>query len=163
MAIEQNERADGGASWKKVACHFVAEDDDVAFLTLVELVEPASQLQREESDSSVLRFGAGEQATGGRKLADGMHVAGDEDGTDGENVRRFLADVEVILIREPVLPSGIHAALNGRGAAGVEHHDVFAEIGEVAPVAGSEALAETDQQEQRADSPGDAEHGEERT
>src|ERR1019366_2601802 len=137
--------------------------DDVAFLTLVEVVEPASQLEREEEDSSVLRFGASEQATGAGKLADGMHVAGDEDGTDGANVRRFLADVEVILISEPVLAGGVHAARNGRSAAGEEHHDVFAEIREVALVAGAEALAEADQQEERADSPGNAEHGEERT
>src|ERR1035441_2057075 len=92
-----------------------------------------------------------------------MHVAGDEDGTDGANVRRFLADVEVILISEPVLAGGVHAARNGRSAAGEEHHDVFAEIREVALVAGAEALAEADQQEERADSPGNAEHGEERT
>src|ERR1022692_2897965 len=92
-----------------------------------------------------------------------MHVAGDEDGTDGANVRRFLADVEVILISEPVLAGGVHAARNGRSAAGEEHHDVFAEIREVALVAGAEALAEADQQEERADTPGDAEHGEERT
>src|ERR1022692_4593856 len=92
-----------------------------------------------------------------------MHVAGDEDGTDGANVRRFLADVEVILISEPVLAGGVHAARNGRSAAGEEHHDVFAEIREVALVAGAKALAEADQQEERADSPGNAEHGEERT
>src|ERR1035441_4118067 len=91
-----------------------------------------------------------------------MQVAGDEDGTDGANVRRFLADVEVILVGEPVLAGGVHAARNGRSAAGEEHHDVFAEIREVALVAGAEALADADQQEERADSPGNPEPGEER-
>jgi hypothetical protein len=52
---------------------------------------------------------------------------------------------------------------NGRSAAGEEHHDVFAVLRKVALVAGSEALAQADQQEQGTDSPGDAEHGEERT
>ena len=126
MAIEQNERADGGTSGKKVAGHLIAENDDVAFLSFVEVVEPASLLQREEADSVVLRFGAGELAAGAGELADRMHVVGGENGSDGPNVRRFLADVEVVLVGEPVLAGGVHAARNRGSAAGEDQHDVFA-------------------------------------
>src|SRR5258708_6127836 len=92
-----------------------------------------------------------------------MYFVGDEYRSDGLNVRRLFANVEVILVREPVLASGGRAALNGRSAAGKEHHDVFAVLRKAALVAGSETLAEADQQEQGTDTPGDAEHGEERT
>ena len=46
MAVEQNEGAEGRTSRKKVVGHFIAEDDDVAFLNFIEIVEPASLLQR---------------------------------------------------------------------------------------------------------------------
>ncbi len=144
MAIKQNERADGGTSREKVMRHLIAQHDHVAFLNFVEVVEPASQFQREEADSVVLRFGTGELTAGAGKLADGMHVVGGEDGSDGSNVRRFFADVEVILVSEPVLASGVHAARNGRSAAGKEHHDILAVLRKAALVAGSEALAESD-------------------
>src|SRR4029077_14844131 len=98
-----------------------------------------------------------------REFADGMHVVGDENGSDGANMWSFFSDVEVILVREPILASGVRAALNRRSAAGEEHHDVFAVLRKTALVAGSEALPEADQQEQGTDPPGDAEHGEERT
>jgi len=110
-----------------------------------------------------LRFGASELAAGAGELADGMHVVGGENRSDSPNVRRFFADIEVILVSEPVLASGVHAARNRRSAAGVDPHDVLAVLREVALVTGSETLAEADQQEQRTDTPGDPEHGEERT
>src|SRR5258708_30160275 len=163
MSIEENERAHGGTSGKKVACHLIAEDDDVAFLTFVEVVQPAPQFQRKEADPVVLRFGSGELATGAGEFADRVHLIGDENGSDGANVRSFFTDVEVILVGEPILAGGVRAALNGRSAAGEEHHDVFAVLRKAALIAGSEALAEADQQNQGTDSPGDAEHGEERT
>ena len=162
IIVEQNERAHGGASRKKVARHLIAENDDVAFLRFVEVVKPASQLQREKADSVVLRFGAGELTAGAGEFADGVHVVGGENGGDGPNVGRLFADVEVVLIGEPVLAGGVHAARNSRSAAGEKKHDVFAVLRKTALVAGSEALAEADQQQQGADTPGDAEHGEER-
>ncbi len=43
-----------------------------------------------------------------------------------------------------------------------EHHDeVGAELGEAAPLSGTEAFAEADEQKQRGDAPGDSEHGQE--
>ena len=46
-------------------------------------------------------------------------------------------------------------------APGKDKHDVFAELGHLALVARAEAFAYSDQQQQRSDPPGDAEHGEE--
>ena len=152
-----------GRPGKKVAGHLIAKDDDVAFLSFVESVEPASLFQRQEADSVVLWFGAGELATGAGELTDGMHVVSGENGSDGANVQRFLADIEVILVGEPVLAGGIHAAPNRRGAAREDHHDIFAILRKTALVTASEAFAQADQQQQGTDTPGDAEHGEERT
>ncbi len=52
----------------------------------------------------------------------------------------------------------------GEGGDGTarEHDDVDAELGQAAPLAGTEALAQANQQQQRGHAPGDAEHGEER-
>src|SRR5208337_1566190 len=57
IVIEQNKRANGGTSGEKVAPHLVAEDNDVAFLYFVKVVEPAPLQQREITNSVVLRFG----------------------------------------------------------------------------------------------------------
>src|SRR5258708_14657723 len=135
MAIEENERAHGGTSRKKVACHLIAEDDDVAFLTFVETVEPAPQFQREEADSVVLRFGSGELATGAGKLAHGMYFVGDEYRSDGLNVRRLFANVEIILVREPILASGGRSALKGRTSVRGEDPCGFALLRGAAPCA----------------------------
>src|SRR5208283_211923 len=161
VAIEQNKRANGRASGEKVAPHLVAEDDDVPLLYFVKVVEPAPLQQREITNSVVLGFGSRELSAGAGELADRVHVVGGKNGSDGLDVRRFLADVEVILVGEPVVACRVHAALEGRSATWVEHHDVFAVLGKIALVAASKALAQADQQQQRADSPGDAEHGEE--
>src|SRR5664279_107172 len=91
-----------------------------------------------------------------------MHVAVIENGSDSPNVRRFLTDVEVVLVSEPLLAGGVHTALHDRSAAGEDHHDVFPNLREIALVASSEALAEANQEEQGTYTPGDAEHGEER-
>src|SRR5258708_14900155 len=103
MSIEENERADSGTSWEKVACHLIAEDNDVAFLNFVEVVQPAPQFQREEADPVVLRFRSGELATGAGEFADRVYFISDENGSDGANVRSFFTDVPIVLVREPRL------------------------------------------------------------
>ena len=62
----------------------------------------------------------------------------------------LVGDHALVLIRE-----------GGDGAA-PHHDDIGAEFGEAALLAGAKAFAEADEQEERGDSPGDAEHGEER-
>ena len=57
--------------------------------------------------------------------------------------------------------AGVLVGQRGDGAA-QQHDDVGAELGETAALAGAEAFAEADEQEQRGYAPGDAEHGEER-
>ncbi len=143
--------------------HLIAENHHIAFLNFVQGVEPPSLLHREKADSVVLRFDPVELAARARELADRMHVVAGEDGSNGAYVRRFFTDVEVILVSKMVLAGGVHAPLNRRGAAREHHDDVFAIFRKVAPVARAEALAQPDQQQQGPDTPGDAEHGEERT
>src|ERR1700691_5100586 len=140
MAVEQNERGKGRMSGEKIAGHLIAEDHDVALLGLIQSIEVASLLHRKEADSVVLRFGAGELAAGTGELADGVDIASGKDGRDGANVWRFFADIEIILVGEPVLAGGSYASLDGWSAAGKDHHDVFAILRKTALVTGSEAF-----------------------
>ena len=61
-----------------------------------------------------------------------------------------------------VSAAGLRAAFDGGNAAGEGEHDVLAEILQLLGLAAAKALAQADQQEQRSDAPGDAEHGEKR-
>ena len=58
------------------------------------------------------------------------------------------------------LHAGVLAGQGGNGAA--EHHDeVGAELGEAAPLSGTEAFTEADEQKQGGYAPGNPEHGQE--
>ena len=82
--------------------------------------------------------------------ADGVADVGSL-GADGLRVR----EGEVVGTEAGVL------AGDGGDVAIPEHDDVVAELGELALLAGAEALANGDEQQHGANAPGDAEHGEE--
>ena len=63
-------------------------------------------------------------------------------GATSPHVRRFVLDVEIVLVGEVVLAAGTHVAGDRRSASGKHEHDVFAERVQLAPVAGAEALAQ---------------------
>ena len=88
-----------------------------------------------------MRLDAGKLAVGAGELADGAHVTARKNGGGGANVGSVLANVEIILIGEPVVAGGVHASLYHRGATGEDEHDVFAEFVEFALVAGAEAFS----------------------
>ena len=94
-------------------------------------------------------------------LADFANVGPSQHRCDGPDVGRFALNVEVVLISEVIFAAGTHVAGDRRRASREQEHDVFAERIQLAPVAGAETFAQTDQQQQRADSPGDAKHRQE--
>src|SRR5271157_5597489 len=61
-----------------------------------------------------------------------------------------------------VSAAGLSAAFDRRDATGEGEHDVLAEILQLLRLPAAEALAQTNQQEQRSHAPGNAEHGEKR-
>jgi hypothetical protein len=61
-----------------------------------------------------------------------------------------------------VSAAGLSAAFDGGDAPGEGEHDVLAEILQLLRLPAAEALAQADQQEQRSDAPGNAEHGKKR-
>lgn len=62
-----------------------------------------------------------------------------------------------------IVARGVHASLHSRSAAGKNHDDVLADFGEISLAAGAETFTEANEKQERTDSPGDSEHGEERT
>src|SRR6185295_6315573 len=78
------------------------------------------------------------------------------------NVGSLGTNLFVVLIGEQIRPGRVHAALHGGGAPGKDEDNVLAELGQLALVAGAEALAHAYQQEQRSHAPSNTEHGEER-
>ncbi len=93
--------------------------------------------------------------------ADAADIAALDDGGGAEDVRRFGEDVGEVAIGEEVFLAGGVLSGDLGGGAGEDEADVLADLGELALIAGAEAFAEADEQEQRAHAPGDAEHGEE--
>src|SRR5215469_4780045 len=161
-AVDEDEGADRGPAGEERFEQLVPKDDDVATLVKVELIDPAAFLEREEADLVELRLDPEDFDAGGGEFADLVQVGARQHGGGVANVGS-LPDVEVVLMGEQVRTGGVHAALDHGRAAGEDEHDVAAELGQFALVAGAEAFAHADQEEQGSHAPGDAEHGEEGT
>jgi hypothetical protein len=161
QAIDQDERADRGAAREQRLLQFVAEDNDIAALQAVQFIEPAAFFQGQVTDLVEIRIGAQDFAAASGEFADLVQIVAGDDGA-GIADEAGVSDVAVILIGEQVGAGRIHVALDGGSAAREQEHDVFAELGQFALIAGAEALAYPNQEQQRSHAPGNAEHGEER-
>ena len=161
-AIEQDGRANGRASREYVLQKLPADNGHSARFGIVLIVEPAARANGNIADLVVLGRNAEDLSVGGTIIADGANVLAVE--YRGKILERasLAADGEVILISEMVSAAGLSAAFDGGDAAGEGEHDVLAEILQLLRLPAAEALAQPDQQEQRSDAPGNAEHGEER-
>ena len=125
------------------------------------LVEVAAFGEGDIADLGEVDLDAHGGTAGARELADFFEVAAVDEGGGVADVGGLLADG--LGVGEGELVGGHAGVLVGQRGDGAapEHDDVGAEFGEAAALAGAEAFAEADEQEQRGDSPGDAEHGEE--
>src|SRR5439155_24305818 len=145
-------------SKKQVVRDFISQHDYIALLSFVHPVQPASLLQRQVPNLVVLRFHSHQLAVRSGELAYRAYVVAGEDRRSIADMRRFSFDIEIILIGEQVIAGGTHVSLHNRGTSRKDKHDVVAELGQSTLVAGTKAFAQTDEQQQRSDTPGDAEH-----
>src|SRR6202020_348486 len=116
-------------------------------------------LERKVANFVELRLGAHNLAAAGGEFADLAQIGARNDWHGVTDVWRS-PDIHVVFISEQVGTGGAHVALDGGGASGKQKHDVLAELGQFAFVAGAEAFADAHQQEQGSYAPGDAEPGE---
>ena len=126
--IEQDGRADGGASGEDVLQQFPADDGHAAGFGVVLIVEPAAGTYGNIADLVVLGCDAEDLSAGRTVIADGADVFAVEHGGKIFERARLAADGEVILVGEMVGASGLGAAFDGGRAAGEGEHDVLAEI-----------------------------------
>ncbi len=160
--IQDDACTHGWTSRKQVLDEFIAQHDDVASLRFVQIVEPAPLIEREVADLAELGFDACDLAVGAGKLTDRAHIRANENRRSIANVRSFFADVDIILIGKQVSPPGAHVALHHRSPPGIDEHDVFAVLRQLAFVARAETFSQAHQQKQGSHAPRDTEHGKER-
>src|SRR6202041_428263 len=115
-----------------------AKDNHVAPLRFIQIVEPPSLIDRKIPNLTVLGFDAGNLSAGAGIFADRAHVGAHQNRGSVANVWAFMADVNIILVREQIITRRVHAALKGGGASGIEEHDVFAVLRQLTLVAGAE-------------------------
>ena len=123
-------------------------------------VDEAAFVHGDKATSGEVGLDADDLAGGVGEGADGVEVVAVEHGGDGAELGE---GAQIGLVAQGELIGAHAGVLIGDGGDGsVPHHDhIVAEGGEVAVLAGAEALAEADQDEERTDSPGNAEHGQE--
>ncbi len=161
-AVQQDECAHRRAPGEQGLQQFVAEDDHIASLRSVQFIQPASLLEGKITYFAELGLRAQDFSARVGEFADLVQV-GARNQRAGISDMRAFADIHVVLVGEQIRTGGVHAALYGGRAPREDKHDVLAELGQLALVAGAEAFAHTYQKQQRSHTPGDAEHGEERT
>src|SRR5580704_7208654 len=160
--IEQDRSAHGRAAGKQRAAYFVADDDDFSLLRIVHRIDPAALVHRQVTNLVEFRRHAHDLAAGLEKVADGSNIAAADDGHGGADAGALAKDVLVIAVGQVILLQGGKAALHLRGASRPDEHDVLAQGVELLAISRPETFSQTDQQEQGTDSPGNAEHGQER-
>jgi hypothetical protein len=159
-AVDGDRLADQRVAGKEQMSGLEAEHGDAAALGNIGGVNEAAFLHLDEAHIGEIGLDACDLRGSVGPRADLVEILPIEDGGDGAQFGQ-LAHVRFILRGELI---GTHGGVlvGQRGDGGVEHHDdVVADAGQVAPLATAKAFAQTDQNEQRTDSPGNAEHGEE--
>ncbi len=162
-AIEQDCVAHGGAAGEHVAGHLTSENANATALGVIVVVEPASDFERDGTHLTVNCGHAGDLTVGAGVIANGANVVAGDDGRDVQRELGFVFDGDVIVVGEIEPLHRIEAAFDGGDAASEKEDDVFAEGFELLAIAVAEAFANTGEQEERADAPGDSEHGQEGT
>jgi hypothetical protein len=123
-------------------------------------VDEAAFLHRDKANNGEVGLDAPDLAGGIGEGADGVEVAAVKRGGDGAELGEAP---QVGLVAKGELIGAHAGVLIGDGGDGaIPHHDdIVAEGGKIAMLPGAESLAQTYKHKQRADSPGNAEHGQE--
>ena len=146
-AIQQDKCAYRGPPGKQGLQQLVTEDDHISSLRSVHFIEPASLLEREITYPVKLRLRTQDFATGVGEFAHLVQVGARKQRAGVADVWSFLTDIYVVLVGKQIGTGGVHAALYRWRAPGKDKHDVLAELGQLALVAGAEAFAHAHQQQ----------------
>ncbi len=160
--VQHDGGAHGLASVVEGFRQFDAEHGDAHPAVFVSVGNPAACLDRNRADVGVDRRHTEDLSVGTVVFADSADVFAIQNWGDALYQVRLVLDVEVVLISQLVGKHRLQAAFDGRYAAAEDKHDVLPDAGELFVLAGAKALAKSNQKQQRADSPRDSEHGEER-
>ena len=136
------------------------ENHDAAAIGHVGSVDEAAFGQGHGAYLGKVRLDAQHRSGGVGPGADLIQIPTAEDGGDRAQLRQgaqggFVSGRQLVGAH-----SGVLVGQSGNGGA-PHHHHVVAEGGQLLVLAGAEALAQAHQHQQRADAPGDAEHGQE--
>ena len=158
--VDVDRLAQHGAAWKQKRRAFKSEHDDTATINEIGLVDEAALGEGDKTNFSIVRLDAHHLARG---VGIGAHfieiIAIEETGNRahfGESAQGgFVARGELVWPHAGVL-------VGESGDGGVpHHHNVIAEGRQLPVLTASKAFAESHENQQRTDSPCDAEHGQE--
>ena len=161
-AIEQDGRTHRRASGKYVFQKLPADHGHSPGLRVVRIIEPAARANRDIADPVILGRNAKDLAVGGTVITDRANVFAVEHGRNILEQASLGADGEVILVSEMVGAAGLSAAFHRGDTSGEGEHDVLAKVAQLLRLTAAEAFSHTNQQEERSDAPGNAEHGKKR-
>src|SRR6202034_2138382 len=113
------------------------------------------------ADLVVVRTDSKHLAVGGTVVAHCADVLTIQHRRQGAYKLCLASDCEVVLVSEVIGLSGLCAAFNSGNAPGKHKHNVLSECGQLLLLAAAKTFSQAHQEEQRADAPGDSEHGEE--
>ena len=159
-AVDGDEGAHGGVAHEEEIVGFRAEKDDMAMLGDVVGIEVAALGEGNGADLLDVGLDAPDATGEAAVLAGLFEIAANEESGDVANMRS-AADSGAVSKGDVIGTTAVVLAGESGDGTGIEEDDVCAEGGERAALTGAEAFAEADEQKQRGDTPGDAEHGQE--
>src|SRR5206468_539000 len=102
-------------SRKETPRHLVAQDNHVALLAVVRIVEPAPLLERKKPNPIKLRRDADDLSGRTGKLANRPHFRSGKHGRSIAHEWCCVSNIDVILISQQIVAGGAQAALDHRG------------------------------------------------
>src|SRR5581483_619557 len=160
--IQQDGAADCGPARKHFFQQLPSHHCDPAVFAVVFIVEPAPRTDRNIADLGVSGRNPENLAVGAAEPADRANVFAVQHRRNRAQELGFAANGDIIVVTEVIFLARLQAAFNRGNPAGKGEHDVLAELGQVLLLSAAKALAQSNQQQKRADAPGDPKHGQER-
>src|SRR5439155_6508327 len=132
-------------------------------LRAVLLIQPATALQRYGADLVVLRLNTKHLPVSAGVITDSANVVSLQHWRHGSEIMgRLGTNSDIIAIGHVPFLGGSQAPRNRWNSASEGKHDVLAQIGQVLLLPGAKAFTQSDQQQQRPNTPGDTEYGQKR-
>src|SRR5581483_12419540 len=147
---------------KKNTAGFVANDHHRTFLRNVQIVQPAAFLNWQIANLIEIRGNSHELAAALEIITERADIIARDYRRDQLYIRTLGGNVLVIPISEVILAEAGETAVHGGNASAPDEQHILAQLVELFLIAGAETFPQSHQQQQRAHSPRDSEHGEKR-